>query len=54
VLIPHPPLRELVGRYVADAVAELAAAIGADGAEAAARELRGTGHLPITVRTENR
>ncbi|BAL87226.1 hypothetical protein AMIS_20060 [Actinoplanes missouriensis 431] len=48
VLIPHPSLRDLVGRYVADAVAELAAAVGDDQAEAAAREVRGPGRLPTT------
>lgn len=48
VLIPDPSLRDLVGRYVADAVAELAAAVGADEAEAAARQVRGTGPLPTT------
>lgn len=48
VLIPDPALRDLVCRYVADAVAEIAAAVGADEARAAAREVRGAGPLPTT------
>lgn len=48
MLIPHPSLRDLVGRHVADAVAEIAAAVGADEAEAAARKVRGAGPLSTT------
>lgn len=48
VLIPHPSLRDLVGRYVAGTVAELAAAVGFADVEAAAREVRGKGSLPTT------
>ncbi|WP_433730865.1 hypothetical protein ACQP2Y_21210 [Actinoplanes sp. CA-051413] len=49
VTIPDPELRGLVGRYVADAVAALAAEVGADDAQAAAEELRGGGQLPISL-----
>lgn len=47
VLIPHPALRDLVGRYIADAVAEIAAVIGDEEARKAALDVRGTGALPI-------
>lgn len=48
VLIPHPSLRALVGRYVADTVAVLAAEAGLGDVEAAAREVRGADPLPTT------
>jgi len=48
MLIPRASLRDLVGRYVADMVAVLAAEIGLPDVEAAAREVRGTGPLPTT------
>lgn len=49
VLISDPALRGLVGRYVGDVVALLAAEIGADDAQAAGEELRRGGQLPISL-----
>jgi hypothetical protein len=48
VLIPDPRLRELVGRYVAAAVVELAGEVGADAVQAAALKVR-TPILPLSV-----
>lgn len=50
VTIPDGPLRELVGRYVGDAAAAIAAELGADDAREAAERLRGPGQLPIELR----
>lgn len=49
VLIPDPDLRVLASRHVADAVAGLAAEIGADDAQAAAERSRGPGSPPLRL-----
>lgn len=49
VLIPDPDLRDLVSRYVADTVAAVAAELGLDDVESAAKCLRRPGRLPVDL-----